>query len=971
MTLGEDRSVRAREELAPAPGIVLGSRYKVERLLGRGGMSTVVCARDQRLGHLVALKLLRRVEHEQSADTARFLREARIIAQLQSDYVVRVFDVDIESEPPYLAMELLEGHTIATLLAERGRLSVEVALQVMGQACRGVADAHPFGVLHRDLKPSNLFVARAPDGTPRVKVIDFGISRPLAGDLATLTARGQVVGSPRYMAPEQLEVDGVVDERSDIWSLGVTLYEVLAGVSPFEAPTVLETFSRIARDRPVPLQARVPAVPGRLASLVELCLAKHPALRPPTVRALLEELDALMPPGPLRISLPIDAPATSLTASTDATPWSGPGGLPAMSAGAVFGRYELAERLGSGAVGDVYRAYDTILHRHVALKLLLAGRGAGDKASSGAESILREARAAAGITHPNAISIYDVGEVAGVPFLAMELVPGRTLRARISDDTARMGRRVRWLVDVARALGAAHQRALIHRDIKPENVMVSEEGVVKVLDFGIARRAAPDEKEGLHGAAPITAALSNLQATNGTWTVDGVVVGTPMYMSPEQMRGERLDGRSDQFSWGVLAYEVLTRTLPWGGATAGLAVLNDILTAEAAPLGGVLPEIPEVVDSVVRRALSKRAADRFSTMEEIAEALEPFAVSIGGGGGESGEQARTQPGAVKARGAGAFSARLKSLVVAVALSSIALGGIAIVKRRHAAAALPTKEPALAPAPDEDEGDPSLAISGVVIDTNGAPAPNANVSVVAGDVTSDARTDRAGGFTVHAFVAGEALLYAYKKGKSARIRGTFSPDRCVTLNLVEPGKIEGTFDAPDASGEFFSWGTPGGVPYILPGFWNLSADLVGSHFTFESVPAGDVEVHVGWAESKSVARMVHALVHVEPGRTATLTLPSTSPANASVAGKVLSSVTHKAPALGAVSLLLPNDSAEATSTTDGADFAFTLRSPGNRVLLFVAEGYKPRRVPVLLEPNKETDLGKILLEPLLTPAKPTP
>ena len=287
-----------------------------------------------------------------------------------------------------------------------------------------------------------------------------------------------------------------------------------------------------------------------------------------------------------------------------------------------FGRYELTELLGRGGMGEVYGARDTVLRRNVALKVLrsegtLAPSAGPDTA--GAARILREARAAARIAHPNAISIYDVGEIDGVPFFAMELVVGKTLRALIRDDHVAIAQRLRWLVDVARALAAAHRLGLVHRDVKPENIMVSEDGVSKVLDFGIARHATTgaDATKTTERAAP--SSLSGL----------GLAPGTPVYMAPEQMRAESLDGRADQFSWGVVAYELLTGTLPWNRDVGELALIEQILRREVAPLRLVRSEIPVAVDAAVRVALSKNARDRFVTMEALAGELEPYAAPAG------------------------------------------------------------------------------------------------------------------------------------------------------------------------------------------------------------------------------------------------------------------------------------------------------------------------------------------------------
>jgi serine/threonine-protein kinase len=325
--------------------------------------------------------------------------------------------------------------------------------------------------------------------------------------------------------------------------------------------------------------------------------------------------------------------------------------------GSSFGRYKLAELLGKGGMGEVYRAQDTVLNRSVALKVLTAAPDVeGASASSqGAARILREARSAAGITHPNAVAIYDVGEVDGVPFLAMELVAGRTLRTYVGDTSVPLGRRIRWLVDVALALGAAHQLGLVHRDIKPENVMVGDDGFVKVLDFGIARRAIAKEEPVPPSGVPDLAALE-AHALANTLTADGVIAGTPMYMAPEQLRGAALDGRADQFAWGVLAYELLTGKQPW--VQEWPLLLTQILSREIPPLTQAVPEIPERVDEIVRRALQKSAASRFETMEEIARELDPFAAAARGG----------------ASGRGPLSARAREALVNAPTVSISSGG---------------------------------------------------------------------------------------------------------------------------------------------------------------------------------------------------------------------------------------------------------------------------------------------------------
>ncbi|WP_437538226.1 protein kinase [Sorangium sp. So ce726] len=276
--------------------------------------------------------------------------------------------------------------------------------------------------------------------------------------------------------------------------------------------------------------------------------------------------------------------------------------------GDSFERYTIEAAIGQGGMGRVYRAHDARLGRRVAVKVIAGGAVDED---AGAR-LLREARAAAALDHPNAVSIFDVGELDGTPFIVMELVPGRTLRSAIGGADAPASTRVTWLSDVARALAAAHRRGLVHRDIKPENVMVRDDGVIKVLDFGIARRAAGDADPNASTEAPALPTLTAL----------GVKLGTPVYMAPEQIRGAELDGRADQFAWGVLAFELLTGRPPWRGAGDMLAVVASILTDEADRALLDAASVPPAVSAVVLRALSKRPDDRFASMDDLLRALD-------------------------------------------------------------------------------------------------------------------------------------------------------------------------------------------------------------------------------------------------------------------------------------------------------------------------------------------------------------
>jgi hypothetical protein len=311
-------------------------------------------------------------------------------------------------------------------------------------------------------------------------------------------------------------------------------------------------------------------------------------------------------------------------------------------------RYVIEAVIGEGGMGRVFRALDPRLGRRVALKLMLAEGSDAVRSSAGAR-LMREARAAAAFSHPNVVAIHDVGEVSGNPYITMELVNGSTLRALAHDAPLPQTQTLVWLLDVARGLAAAHRAGLVHRDIKPDNVMVTTDRVVKILDFGIARRAdtGPSDPCEADGHAPTAAAaLPSL-------TAEGQIIGTPQYMAPEQLRGEPLDGRCDQFAWGVMAWELLAGRSPWGSPTNGAQLVTAVLTSEPPRLRDLLPDVPVVVEDAVARALAKSRDARFATMDDLVAVLEE----------------RTASPALASVPSAAFAATTPASVSAVALSA--------------------------------------------------------------------------------------------------------------------------------------------------------------------------------------------------------------------------------------------------------------------------------------------------------------
>jgi eukaryotic-like serine/threonine-protein kinase len=262
---------------------------------------------------------------------------------------------------------------------------------------------------------------------------------------------------------------------------------------------------------------------------------------------------------------------------------------------ASFGRYDVLDKLGEGAMGVVWRARDRNLSRVVALKMLSTELGDEDELH---QRFHREAEAIGRLSHANIVSVYDLGEAEGRVYMAMELLEGEDLRNLIETQASvALAERVRILLDICAGLGYAHSRGVIHRDIKPANIMVTADGRVKLLDFGLAR-----------------------VATRETITRRGVILGTPDYMSPEQAMGKPVDHRTDVFSAGAVFYEFLTHQKPFKGKTLH-SVLYQIISEPPDPVLTLNPEVPARLALVIHRMLKKDADGRYQTMDDVARDL--------------------------------------------------------------------------------------------------------------------------------------------------------------------------------------------------------------------------------------------------------------------------------------------------------------------------------------------------------------
>ena len=531
--------------------------YELIERIGKGGMGVVYRARDTQLHRDVALKMLLTDTAEVEEARERFRREARAAADLRHPNIIQVYDFGEENGRAFFVMELLSGESLAAELKRDVPLPLERALEIMIEVCAGLAFAHAKSIVHRDLKPGNLFVTA--DGP--VKILDFGLARIA---FSKLTRSGLVFGTPDYMSPEQV-LGKVADHRSDIFSAGAVFYQLVSGRKPFAAGSLPLVMRKVLEEAPPPLTG----VPPTLVRVIAKALQKEPAVRYQSVDAMLADLRRIDPAESAE-----SEPTVLVTAR-------------------MIGRYRVLERVGQGGMGVVYRAHDPVLDRDVAIKSILSDFTEEEGAGAQFE---REARAAARLQHPNIITIYELGEAEGSPYIVMEFLGGTDLDGLMHrSPPLGLADRVRLVIQLCAGLSFAHTQGVIHRDIKPSNVRVLDDGTVKLLDFGIAKRAGSDSSF-------------------------GDLAGSVAYMSPEQLGGEAVDVRTDVFAVGALMYELFGGGPPFTGDTPA-AVAYQVLHAEPAPLRARVPDVPEALEQIVVRALQKRPDARYAGAAELLAAL--------------------------------------------------------------------------------------------------------------------------------------------------------------------------------------------------------------------------------------------------------------------------------------------------------------------------------------------------------------
>jgi serine/threonine protein kinase/formylglycine-generating enzyme required for sulfatase activity len=602
--------------------------------IGRGGMGVVMLGKRRSDDATVAVKLLPANEARDSTYIERFEREARLLMQLRHPNILHVDNMGSADDGTYfIVMEFVDGQSVGDLIGMQGALPPDQSTAIIIDSCRGLVAAHKQSVIHRDIKPDNILLTS--DG--QVKLADFGLAKDTS-DNVKLTITGQVMGTPAFMSPEQGK-GNPADYRTDIYSLGVTFYFMLAGQRPFEGSSPIEVLLKHIKEPPPPLSDLMPGLPAGLYEIIDRMIAKEADDRVQSCEEIIEFLESLAAEQGWNAAPPASAPPVD---NLDLTLDVGLGAMvreavatdktqitsgdartvqnlqtedligdtaDSMVGRTIGGKYLVRSKLGVGGMGAVYLVRHIHLDQDYALKMLHPDLAAN---TSFRERFLREAKAATAFTHKHAIQIRDFGQEEDMLYMSMDFSRGHTLKHVLAKEGVLSEMRTAVIAQqVLSALVEAHGAGLIHRDLKPDNVMMElrrGKDYVRILDFGVAKIMEDASQQKLDEESPLTRT--------------GTVVGTVQYMSPEQASGASdIDPRSDLYSLSSILYECLTGSRPIQAENMQQMIYK-LATEKAVPISRRVKGVSRKLGDLIMRNLSRDRGRRSDSAQEFLAELE-------------------------------------------------------------------------------------------------------------------------------------------------------------------------------------------------------------------------------------------------------------------------------------------------------------------------------------------------------------
>lgn len=551
--------------------------YIVREKLGVGGMGSVYLGQAID-GQQVAVKLMNAHLKDSVSDMMRFGREVEIALALKHPHIVEALDHGVTEGQAYLTLEHMAGGSLGDRIAGGKTLDEDTLWSVILQIASALDYAWnlPKQFMHRDIKADNILF----DSDDRAKLADFGLAAGVSPEATRFTNPGMTVGTPLYMSPEQVLDSSNVDTRADLWSLGVLAFRCLTGAYPFSTKETVGLYVEICTAEPADCDELLAPLSESSRDLILKLLSKDPNDRFQSAGDLIDAMNRTMPHVETSTELTQSHPRQKEQSSVI---------LP----GANIKGYKIDRELGRGGMGVVYLARRNSDNEVFVLKFLTENSDAQAR-----KRFLREAHMLQSIEHPNIATLIEVGE-GEQPFIVMEYLEGGSLGDQLTKKPCLDPRKAAIIIrDLALALAEGHKRGVIHRDVKPENIVLSVDGVPKLIDFGLAKTEHDD-------------AIS----------LAGQAIGTPYYMAPEQWGAHRVDARCDIFSLGVTFYELVTGFLPFPYEDDKV-IMKKMIGGEFKAPRGLTPELSEQLELVIFRMLEPDRSDRYHSATSVAQDID-------------------------------------------------------------------------------------------------------------------------------------------------------------------------------------------------------------------------------------------------------------------------------------------------------------------------------------------------------------